>query len=433
MVSVAEKVGASDILVPSGSLDGATLRKLTEKCNQSELTIRVLPRFEDAMAGTQHIPLRPLDIEDLLRRAPVELDTNEVESVLTGKRIMVTGAGGSIGSEICRQVMKFGPRELILLGRGENRIHAIYGELKPIAEAHGVQLHIEIGDITDEPRMRRLFETRSPQIVFHAAAHKHVPLMELHPGEAVKNNINGTRVVASFAKEFGVDRFVMVSTDKVVNPTSIMGCTKHLAERVIYEFAQSNKTKFAVVRFGNVLGSAGSVIPHFQEQVRRGGPITVTDPRMTRYFMSIPEASQLVIQSGAMCKGGEIFVLDMGEPVRIVQLAEDLVSLSGLPAGSIEIEFVGIRPGEKLYEELYFQDEETIPTSHPKVRAAYPRDFQGSDISEEITALIASADGDPAEVAAAIVRLVPSFRPDSDPVETADEPAAPKQDPSLAT
>ena len=414
VVKVAEKIGALDVLVPAGALDGRSLRRLTNQCNEAGLSVRVLPRFEDAMAGTKEIPLRPLNIEDLLRRDPVKLDTEVVETLLQDRRVLVTGAGGSIGSEICRQVIQFRPSELVLLGRGENRIHAIHGELKPLAQKLGVELRIEIGDITDQPRMRRLYRSRKPEIVFHAAAHKHVPLMELNPGEAVKNNILGTKTIASLANEFGVDHFVMVSTDKAVNPTSIMGCSKHLAERIVYEFAQTSRTKFAVVRFGNVLGSAGSVIPIFQEQIRNGGPITITDPQMTRYFMSIPEASQLVIQAASMCKGGEIFVLDMGDPIKIVQLAEDLVALSGLPKGSIEFTFTGIRPGEKLYEELYFDDEATVPTTHAKVHAAYASEFRGSDVRGKLDKLIAIADGDPDQVRAAIIRLIPSFHQTED-------------------
>ena len=423
VVDVAKRLSAENVFVPSGLLDGRELRKLISRCNEASLSVRVVPRFEDALSGNDKIPLRPLNINDLLKRDPVELDTTEVSSLIEGKRVLVTGAGGSIGSEICRQVLNFKPGELILLGRGENRIHAIYTELRSLAEKEGVTLHIEIGDITDHPRMDRLYRERSPEIVFHAAAHKHVPLMELHPGEAVKNNIGGTKIISSLADKYSVGHFVMVSTDKAVNPTSIMGCTKHLAERVVYDLAQESETKFAVVRFGNVLGSAGSVIPFFQEQIRNGGPITITDKRMTRYFMSIPEASQLVIQSASMCKGGEIFVLDMGEPVKIVQLAEDLVTLSGLPKGSIEFEFVGMRPGEKLYEELYFDDETTIATTHPKVRAAYARDFEAVDIEEEIRKLIDAADEESSFVHASVTRLIPSYHVVS---EAEPSPAQPK-------
>ncbi len=405
-VEAAMSLNVNEILVPAGEVSGGILRSLMDRCNSNDMQVRVIPRFEDAMVGHEEIPLRPINIEDLLRRDPVTLDTVEVEKLLRGKCVLVTGAGGSIGSEICRQVLRFQPAELILLGRGENRIHAIYNELNSLALSLGVKLHIEIGDITDRLRMKRLFETCKPEIVFHAAAHKHVPLMELHPGEAVKNNIMGTKVIAALADKYNVGHLVMVSTDKAVNPTSIMGCSKHLAERVIYDFAQTSDTKFAIVRFGNVLGSAGSVIPIFQEQIRRGGPITITDKRMTRYFMSIPEASQLVIQAAAQCKGGEIFVLDMGDPIEIVQLAEDLVALSGLPKNSIEFEFTGIRPGEKLFEELYFSDEMTLETQHPKVRAAYPRDFRETYAATGIDSLIALADERPEVVRAAIKRLV---------------------------
>jgi FlaA1/EpsC-like NDP-sugar epimerase len=361
------------------------------------------------MSGTDKIPLRALDINDLLKRDPVKLDTEEVQKLISGKRVLVTGAGGSIGSEICRQVLRFGPAELILLGRGENRIYAIYHELAQAASDAGVILHQEIGDITHLRGMNNLFERHHPEIVFHAAAHKHVPLMELHPCEAVKNNVLGTKVIATLANEYYSSHFIMVSSDKAVNPTSIMGATKQLAERVVYDLAQNSTTKFATVRFGNVLGSAGSVIPRFQQQIRDGGPITITDERMTRYFMSIPEASQLVVQSASMCEGGEIYVLDMGKPVKIVQLAEDLVTLSGLPKGSIEIEFTGIRPGEKLYEELYFDDEATLPTSHEKVRAAYAREFQDGNATPSINALIDLADQNSADVKSTIASMVTSF------------------------
>ncbi|MCH2203378.1 MAG: polysaccharide biosynthesis protein [Fuerstiella sp.] len=407
---IARKASANIVLVRSGTLDGRVLRSLNEKCNSADIKLCVLPRFEDAMSGDEKIPLRNLDINDLLKRGPVKLDTTKVESLITGRRILITGAGGSIGSEICRQVMRFGPAELVLLGRGENRIYAIHCELEPKALEAGTVLHQEIGDITDERRMENLFEFRRPDIVFHAAAHKHVPLMELNPGEAIKTNVLGTKVVATQADRFGASHFLMVSSDKAVNPTSIMGATKQLAERVICDLAQTSNTKFATVRFGNVLGSAGSVIPRFQQQIRNGGPITITDERMTRYFMSIPEASQLVIQAAAMCRGGEIYVLDMGKPVRIVDLARDLVTLSGLPKESIEFEFTGIRPGEKLYEELYFSDEATLPTTHPRVRAAYPGAVMESNGISELTTFVAIADQKPDDVRLALAAMVASFQ-----------------------
>ena len=424
VAALAKHHNVKELLVPAATLDGAALRKLIDTCNKADLNVRVLPRFEDAMVGTEKIPLRDLDINDLLKRDPVVLDTDDVESLITGKRVLVTGAGGSIGSEICRQLLKFNPAALILLGRGENRIYAIHAELECIAEKGGTLLHREIGDITDRRRMERLFREISPEIVFHAAAHKHVPLMELHPGEAVKNNVLGTQVAASLAHEFRATHFVMVSSDKAVNPTSVMGATKQLAERVVYDLAQISETKFATVRFGNVLGSAGSVIPRFQEQIRNGGPVTITDERMTRYFMSIPEASQLVIQSAAMCRGGEIYVLNMGKPVKICELAKDLIRLSGLQPGSIELVYTGIRPGEKLYEELYFDDDDTIETKNKKIRAAYPRGFQGERIAFELQRIMQLTDGSADQIRQAIAECVPSYHTPSidEKPATADMP-----------
>ncbi len=406
---IALKYRASDVLVPSGLISGRELRQLVNDCNINDLTLRVLPRMEDALQGSHKIPLRPLAINDLLKRDPVKLDTDRLVNLIRGKKILITGAGGSIGSEICRQLIGFAPAELILLGRGENRIHGLHLELMDKAKLSGIQLAQVIGNITDEMAMRRVFEKYHPEIVFHAAAHKHVPLMELHVGEAIKNNILGTRNLVALADEFNADHFVLVSSDKAVNPTSVMGCTKHIAERIVHEYSHSSETKFVVVRFGNVLGSAGSVIPVFQKQIENGGPITITDSRMTRFFMSIPEAAQLVMQSAAMSKGGEIFVLDMGEPVSIMELAEDLISLSGLPPGSIEFEFVGLRDGEKLYEELYFDDEENIPTEHYKVRAAYPRSYDSVSVLSDIESLIANADGDHEMLRQHLTKIVPSF------------------------
>jgi FlaA1/EpsC-like NDP-sugar epimerase len=271
------------------------------------------------------------------------------------------------------------------VGRGENRIFKVERKLRAVNSSAALQPCI--ADITDEARVRQLFTQFHPEVVFHAAAHKHVPLMEMNVGEAIRNNVGGTRVMAEMADEFGVRNFVFISTDKAVHPSSIMGVSKQIAERFVHAMSQTSSTCFTVVRFGNVLGSDGSVVPIFQDQIRRGGPITVTDPRMTRFFMTIPEASQLVLQAAAMGRGGEIFVLEMGEPVRIVDLARDLVRLSGLPEDSIEICFTGIRPGEKLYEELYFDDEETLPTAHPKLRAAYHRPYTLAEVRQTIAQL----------------------------------------------
>jgi FlaA1/EpsC-like NDP-sugar epimerase len=382
---VAAACAASTVLVTAGSLAGSYLRNLMDACKQSGLELKIIRPIQDRMGGDHRIPIRDIEISDLLRRAPVQLDMNIIGRLVEGRTVMVTGAGGSIGSEICRQLLKFNPGSLLLVGRGENRIFKVERKLRTAHSA--AVLRSCIADVTDEARLRQLFEQYRPEVVFHAAAHKHVPLMESNVGEAIRNNVGGTKVIAELSHEFGVRNFVFISTDKAVHPTSIMGVSKQIAERFVHAMSQASSTCFTVVRFGNVLGSDGSVVPIFQDQIRRGGPITVTDPRMTRFFMTIPEASQLVLQAAAMGMGGEIFVLEMGEPIKIVDLARDLVRLSGLPEDSIEICFTGIRPGEKLYEELYFDDEETLPTAHPKLRAAYHRPYTLAEVSETIAHL----------------------------------------------
>jgi len=324
---------------------------------------------------------------------------------------MVTGAGGSIGSEICRQVMRFRPKALILAGRGENRIFSIEKEFQNVDR--DVEVHACIADVTDVARMEQVFQKYRPEVIFHAAAHKHVPLMELNVGEAVKNNVGGTKCVADLAQQYGVLNLVFVSTDKAVHPSSVMGVTKQIAERYVHALSQKSKTRFSVVRFGNVLGSAGSVVPVFQEQIRRGGPITVTDAQMTRFFMTIPEASQLVLQAAGMGQGGEIFVLEMGEPVRIVDLARDLIRLSGLPGGAVEIAFTGVRPGEKLYEELYFDDEETLPTAHENIRAAFPRPYTSDEVRQAIAELARDVHGPEELLRRKLQEVVPEYVPPS--------------------
>ena len=382
---IAAACKVSDVLVTAGSLAGSRMRNLMNACNEAKLELKIIRRVEDRLGGDHRIPLRDIEISDLLRRAPVQLDMKIIGKLVEGRTVLVTGAGGSIGSEICRQLLRFAPERLILLGRGENRIFKIERKLQAMQTT--TTLCPIIADITDEARMRQIFTQFRPQVVFHAAAHKHVPLMEQNIGEAIRNNVCGTHFLAELAHQFGVRNFVFISTDKAVHPTSIMGVYKQLAERSVHALSQISTTRFTVVRFGNVLGSDGSVVPIFQEQIRRGGPITVTDPRMTRFFMTIPEASQLVLQAAAMGNGGEIFVLEMGEPIRIVDLARDLIRLSGLPEDSVEIVFTGMRPGEKLYEELYLDDEETLPTAHPKLRAAYHRSHTLSDVRKVVAEL----------------------------------------------
>ena len=382
---VAAACAASTVLVTAGALAGSRLRDLMDACKQSGLELKIIRAIQDRLGGDHRIPIRDIEISDLLRRAPVQLDMNIIGRLIEDRTVMVTGAGGSIGSEICRQLLRFNPRVLLLVGRGENRIFKVERKLRAVFSS-GV-LRPCIADVTDEARMRQLFAQFRPEVVFHAAAHKHVPLMELNVGEAIRNNVGGTKIMAEMSHEFGVRNFVFISTDKAVHPSSIMGVSKQIAERFVHAMSQISTTRFTVVRFGNVLGSDGSVVPIFQDQIRRGGPITVTDPRMTRFFMTIPEASQLVLQAAAMGQGGEIFVLEMGEPVKIVDLARDLVRLSGLPEDSIEVNFTGIRPGEKLYEELYFDDEETLPTDHPKLRAAYHRPYTLAEVRQTIAEL----------------------------------------------
>jgi len=393
---IAEIVAAwhvDDVLVVDKTVGGWRLRGIIEQCEKSQTKLKVIPPMEQLLSGDARlngrgepmIALRDLDINDVLRRDPVQIDMEEISHLLQGREVMVTGAGGSIGSEICRQILTFQPRSLILVERFENNLFMIERELRSIAGT--VDIIPCVADVTDEKRMRDIFRSNNVEVVFHAAAHKHVPMMELNPGEAIKNNVLGTRCVSDLAEEFNVSSFALISTDKAVNPSSVMGVTKQLAERYIYAKSQSCKTRFVAVRFGNVLGSAGSVIPIFQDQIQRGGPITVTHPEMKRYFMTIPEASKLVLQAAALGEGGEIFVLDMGEPVRIVDLAVDLIRLAGLHQDDIEIVFTGMRPGEKLFEELYLNDERLLPCKHSKIFVAAHRPYTANEVAHSIAQL----------------------------------------------
>ena len=393
-----------DVLCVAGSLSGGRLRQLMAVCREAEISLRIIAPIGDLFSGSDQVPVRDIEITDLLQREPVQWDGRGIGELLGDRRVLVTGAGGSIGSEICRQVASFGPRELVLLGRGENRIFAIHNQLR--AQRTNVSFHPVIGDITDEETMGQVFERYRPEIVFHAAAHKHVPLMEANVAQAVKNNVRGTRLLADLADEWDVKHFVLISTDKAVNPTSVMGATKQLAERYVYALSHHTTTRYVAVRFGNVLGSAGSVVPIFQSQIRAGGPITVTDRRMTRYFMTIPEASQLVLQAAAMGAGGEIFVLDMGEPVRVVDMAREMVRLSGLPSESIGIRYVGMRDGEKLYEELHGAAEQLRPTAHPRVNQATP----AREAREQLVAAIDELTATPADqIRKKLSEIVPEF------------------------
>lgn len=355
------------IIIAIPSLSKQEMIVLTKICVGTGVKTQTIPRIEDIMTGKLSVnEIQDVRFEDLLGREEVRLDMLAIANQLTNKKILITGAGGSIGSEICRQVARFEPKEIILLGHGENSIYKIDLEMRNLASSNTKVIPI-IADIQDRSRIFEIMEIYKPDVVYHAAAHKHVPLMEFNPREAVKNNIYGTLNVAEAAKEIGVSCFVMISTDKAVNPPNIMGATKRFAEMIIQNLAVNSKTHFAAVRFGNVLGSSGSVVPLFKAQIAKGGPVTVTDPEMTRYFMTIPEASSLVIQAGTLATNGEIFVLDMGEPVKIVNLAKSLIRLSGYQEDEIGIEFTGIRPGEKLFEELLNEDEIQNEHVFPKI------------------------------------------------------------------
>ncbi|WP_313238094.1 polysaccharide biosynthesis protein [Sporosarcina ureae] len=355
------------IVIAIPSMGKQQMRELMKRCVETGVKTQTIPRIEDLMTGRVSVKdMRDVKIEDLLGRDEVQLDMHAIVKKLTGKTILITGAGGSIGSEICRQVVEFRPKKLILLGHGENSIYTIDMELRQKVSSN-TEIYPVIADVQDRTRIFDLISELKPDVIYHAAAHKHVPLMEGNPMEAVKNNIFGTKNVAEAARFFGVSHFVLVSTDKAVNPPNIMGATKRFAEMIVQNLAKDSETKFAAVRFGNVLGSRGSVVPLFKQQIAKGGPITITDPKMTRYFMTIPEASRLVIQAGTLAQGGEVFVLDMGEPVKIVDLAKNLIKLSGYEEDEIEIKYSGIRPGEKLFEELLNENERQSEHVFPKI------------------------------------------------------------------
>lgn len=356
------------IIIAIPSLNRGQINEIFEKCRKTKAKTQIVPMLEDLLDGKLSVnEFRDVQVEDLLGREPIKLDDAGIGEKITGKTILVTGAGGSIGSEICRQVMKYKPAKIVLLGHGENSIYNIEMEMR-VTYKDTVEITTEIADVQDRHKIFEIMKKHQPYIVYHAAAHKHVPLMERNPEEAVKNNIFGTKNVAEAADTFKVNTFVMVSTDKAVNPTNVMGATKRFAEMIVQHMASvSNSTRFVAVRFGNVLGSRGSVIPLFKKQIQKGGPVTVTHPDMIRYFMTIPEASRLVIQAGTLARGGELFVLDMGDPVKILDLAKNLITLSGYSIEEIGIEFTGLRPGEKMYEELLNEGEIHPEQIFPKI------------------------------------------------------------------
>ena len=407
--SIVKENKVKEIIIAMPSVTRNEIRNIMEICSPLKCKVNTLPGMYQLLDDEVLVShLHPVSIEDLLERDEVRLDMDIVEHYIRDKVVLVTGAGGSIGSEICRQIMRVGPKQLLLLGHGENSIYLINQELKNIYK-DGPIIPI-IADIRDKQQLDQIFTQYNPQVVFHAAAHKHVPLMEIQPMAAVLNNIYGTRNVADVAGRHGVERFVMISTDKAVNPTSVMGATKRVAEKVIISMNDTYDTKYITVRFGNVLGSRGSVIPLFKKQIEAGGPVTVTDPEMTRYFMTIPEASQLVLQAGAMGKGGEVFLLDMGEPVKIIDLARNMIRLSGLePDKDIHIKITGLRPGEKKYEELLTSEEGTNRTNHTKIFEA-PLDTVDRDWLIDKISTFDSCETD-MDVIGVLQDIIPTYTP----------------------
>lgn len=397
------KKGIQEIILAIPSLSKKEIREIYNRLGETKATIKIMPKIEDVMTGKVSVnDMQEIKIEDLLGREEVKLDMVALSNNLTNKKVLITGAGGSIGSEICRQTAQFHPKQIIMLGHGENSIYKIHLELSEKTEYRDIEFIPVIADVQDRERIFEVIQELEPDIIYHAAAHKHVPMMESNPREAVKNNIFGTKNIAEAAHAFGVPNFVMISTDKAVNPPNVMGATKRIAEIIIQNLATYSDTNFAAVRFGNVLGSRGSVIPRFKAQIAAGGPVTVTHPDMTRYFMTIPEASRLVLQAGALARGGEVFVLDMGEPMKIVDLAKNLIRLSGFSEEEIEIEFSGIRPGEKMYEELLNAEEIQEEHIYPKIHVGKASSIEG----QLLTALLKDIDeSQPSELKAKLIKI----------------------------
>jgi FlaA1/EpsC-like NDP-sugar epimerase len=425
---VIRDLGAEQVVLTSPDTAPGQIRQIVNAARDCGVRVRVVPAPSETGGVVNPARLREVAIEDVLRRQPVRLNHDAVPRLVGGQTVLVTGAGGSIGSELCREVCRFDAARLVLLEKGENNLFYVHRRLAE--EFPGVELVPCVADVCDATRVGQVLARHRPAVVFHAAAHKHVPLMEWNPGEAVKNNVLGTRGLADLAHDHGVGEFVLISTDKAVNPTSVMGVSKRVAELYVQALSRRSKTKFVAVRFGNVLGSAGSVVPIFQEQIRRGGPVTVTHPDMTRYFMTIPEACQLVLEAAALGGGGEIFILDMGEPVKIVDLAHDLIRLSGLtPGRDVEVRFTGIRPGEKLYEELALQEEGAERTRHPQIFIGRVRPQTWEEVSRQIEELGALADcADAGRIQAKFREIVPEYH-DREAAGAAPAPAPARSGP----
>ena len=407
---IARRFDIDEIILAIPNAPRKVQSAILNECKKTRCKLKILPSISSLINEDVTIKnIRNVQIEDLLGREPVNLDVDGICDYITNQVVLVTGGGGSIGSELCRQIARYNPKQLLVLDIYENNAYELQQELK--MEHPQLNLKVLIASVRDAARIESIFSTYKPSVVFHAAAHKHVPLMEENPQEAVKNNVFGTLNVVECADKYGVRRFVMISTDKAVNPTNIMGATKRLCEMIIQGMNKKSKTEYVAVRFGNVLGSNGSVIPLFKKQIAAGGPVTVTHPEITRFFMTIPEAVQLVLQAGAMAKGGEIFVLDMGQPVKIADLAKDLIRLSGFePDVDIEIKYTGLRPGEKLYEELLMAEEGLTATKHEKIFIGKPMDIDMDELKKELEKLKFIATGSNEGIIEFVKELVPTYK-----------------------
>lgn len=415
---ILEKEQISTVIISIPAASGKEIKKIVDNVKNKEVKIKTLPGLYELVDGKVSVSrIRDIRIEDLLGREPVDLNLEEISGYLEGRKVMVTGGGGSIGGELARQIYRFGPKSLILLDHSENGLFHINLELE--GKLLGVEIELVVADIRDRDKMEKIFKKYVPEVVFHAAAHKHVPMMEYHPDEAVSNNIIGTKNVAELAGKYGAERVVMISTDKAINPTSVMGASKRVAEMVVKDLGSKSNTKFVAVRFGNVLESNGSVVPMFKQQIAEGGPVTVTDREVKRYFMTLPEASQLVIQAGALGTGGEVFVLDMGEPIKVLDMAEELIRLSGFEVGEdIEIKIVGLRPGEKMFEEILTEEERSGvlgDSGHEKIFIAKVEGVEGEKLKKDVKELERLAkEMDSEGIVRKLQEMVPSYQPNRD-------------------
>jgi FlaA1/EpsC-like NDP-sugar epimerase len=410
IIRICKQYQIDEIIFAIHTVDNKQKTEILEICSKTEKKVKIITGVEENLTGVvQFKQIREINIEDLLEREPISLDNELIKTDICDKCVLVTGGGGSIGSELCRQIVKYKPQRLIILDIYENTTYELQNELEEIYPKD--KIDVLIASVRDEARLEQIFDEKRPDIVFHAAAHKHVPLMEFSPAEAIKNNVFGTYNTAKCASKYGVKKFVMISTDKAVNPTNIMGATKRMCEMIVQTMQKQSDTEFVAVRFGNVLGSHGSVVPRFTKQIADGGPVTVTHPDITRFFMTIPEASQLVMQAAAYAKGGEIFVLDMGQPVKIYDMAKKMISLSGYKLDhDIKIEFSGLRPGEKLYEELLMDEEGLVKTQHSKIFVGQPIDITPEMLEEKLDKLSKAISLGTEEIKKVVSEVVPTYQ-----------------------